>query len=88
LSQNKKVEIINHFEKLDITYFFTWGKKLWIMRQVDPFNTKTDDEKKTYFSSEFPKYECTLTEIIGSVEKKFDKTSDTFKSIGAGPLLD
>jgi hypothetical protein len=37
-----------------------------------------------YFNSEFPKYDCTLNEIIGSVEKKFDKTSDVFKSIGAG----
>jgi hypothetical protein len=82
LSENK-VEIINHFEKLDITYFLVWYKKLWSMRQVDPLNIKTDDEKKNYFNSEFPKYDYTLYEIIGSVEKKFDKTSDVFKSIGA-----
>jgi hypothetical protein len=63
LSQNK-VENINHFEKIVITYFLTWVKKLWIMRQVDLFNTKTDDEKKTDFNSEFPKYDYTLTEII------------------------
>jgi hypothetical protein len=60
------------------------GKKLWNMRQVDPINTKTYDEKKTYFNSEFPKYDYTLAEIIGSVEKKFDKTSDVFKNIDAG----
>jgi hypothetical protein len=53
LSQNK-VEIINHFEKLDITYSLAWGMHLWNMRQVDPINTKTYDEKKTYFNSEFP----------------------------------
>jgi hypothetical protein len=54
------------------------------MRQVDPLNTKTGDEKKTYFNSEFPKYDYTLSEIMCSVEKKFDKTSDVFKSIGTG----
>ncbi len=42
LSQNK-VEITNHFEKIDITYFLTWGKKLW-NTQLDPHNPHTHDE--------------------------------------------
>ena len=81
LSKNN-VDIINHFEKIGITYFLT---KLWNMWKLDPHNAYTDDQKKAHFNLDLPRYDISMAEIIGVVEKQFDKTLHAFKNISSAP---
>ena len=51
-----KATVINHAEKLNMSQFISWGKKLSVMNQADP-PVATDADKLAYFNANYPTYD-------------------------------